>query len=109
MCRTNFGPFLQQMIDCLLYAKLATHLKRLIDSAYVKNGTYDQIVAQIKTELELTGLKTDGELQFPTMATTTTTTVNKQTQPQNTEQRQIILPRLQKTRTCHLKKPKMQW
>ena len=43
-----------------------------------------------QTELELRGLETAGELPIPTMATTTTTTiVNKQTQPQNAEQQQI--------------------
>ena len=35
--------------------------------AYQENGTYDKIVAHLERELELSGLKNDGELTIPTM------------------------------------------
>ena len=77
------------MIDSLLYAKLPPHLKRSINLAYSEKGTCDQIVAHLEEELEMSGLEIDGRLPIPTMATRTTT-VNKQTQPQNAEQQQTI-------------------
>ena len=43
-----FGDNAQHMIDCLLYAKLPTHLKRSFNLAYLENGTYDQIVAHLE-------------------------------------------------------------
>ena len=55
------------MIDSLLYAKLPPHLKQLLNLANLENGTYDQIVAHLERELELSGLEDDGELTIPTM------------------------------------------
>ena len=76
------------MIDGLFYSKLLPHLKRLINLAYLENGTYNQIVAHTEKELKLIGLKTDEELPNPTMSTTTVT-LNKRTQPQTAKQEQI--------------------
>ena len=55
------------MIDSLLYAKLPPHLQRSLNLAYLENSTYDQIVAYIEGELELSGLENDGELSIHTM------------------------------------------
>ena len=80
------------MIDSLLYAKLPPHLKRSLNLAYLENGTYDQIVAQLERELELSGLQIDGELTKPT-----TTALLPNENQQNTEQIKV---------TCHYcKKP----
>ena len=57
----------QHMIDSLLYAKLPPLLKLSLNLAYLENGTYDQIVAHLERELELSGLENDGELAIPTM------------------------------------------
>ena len=57
----------QHMIDSLLYAKLPPHLKRPLNFAYLDNGTYDQIVAHLERELELSGLENDGELTIRRM------------------------------------------
>ena len=84
-----FGPPAQLMIDTLLCAKLPPHLRRSINLAYLKNGTYDQIVELLERELELSGIETDGDLPIPTMSTTRMTLI-KQTQPQSAEQQQII-------------------
>ena len=73
------------MIDSLLYANLPPHLKRSLKLAYLENGTYDQIVAHLETELELSGLEKDGELTIPTM-----TAVPPNDNQQNTEQTKVV-------------------
>ena len=80
-----FGDNAQQMIDSLLYAKLPPHLKRSLNLAHLENGTYDQIVAHLETELELSGLENDGDLTIPTM-----TTVPLNDNQQNTEQTKVV-------------------
>ena len=82
-----FGDNAQHMIDSLLYAKLPPHLKRSINLAYPEYGTYDQIVAHLERELELSGLQNDGELTIPTR-----TAVPPNENQQNTEQTKV---------TCH--------
>ena len=87
-----FGDNAQHMIDSLLHAKLPPLLKRSLNLAYLENGTYDQIVAHLERELELSGLENDGELTIPTM-----TAVPPNENQQNTEQTKV---------TCHYcKKP----
>ena len=80
-----FGDNAQHMIDSLLYAKLPPHLKRSLNLAYLENGTYDQIVALLEKELELRGLKNDGELTILTM-----TAVPPNENQQDTEQTKVI-------------------
>ena len=55
-----FGDNAQHMIDSLLYAELPPHLKRSLNLAYLENGTYNQKVAHLEKELELSGLENDG-------------------------------------------------
>ena len=73
------------MIDNLLYTKLPPHLKLSLNLAYLENGTYDQIVAHLERELELSGLEINGELTIPTM-----TAVPPNDNQQNTEQAKIV-------------------
>ena len=80
-----FGDNAQHMIDSLLYAKLPPHLKRSLNLAHLEKGTYDQIVAHLERELELSGLENDGELPIPTM-----TTVPLNDNQQNTEQTKVV-------------------
>ena len=80
-----FGDNAQHMIDSLLYAKLPPHLKRSLNLAYLENGTYDQIVAHLERELELSGLESDGELTIPTM-----TAVPPNDNQQKTEQTKVV-------------------
>ena len=51
-----FGDNAQHMIDSLLYAKLPPRLKRSLNLAYLENGTYNQTVAHLERDLELSGL-----------------------------------------------------
>ena len=80
-----FGDNAQDMIDSLLYAKLPTHLKRSLSLAYLETGRYDQIVAHLEKELELSGLENDGELTIPKM-----TAVPPNDNQQNAEQAKIV-------------------
>ena len=80
-----FGENAQHMIDSLLYAKLPPLLKRSLNLAYLENGTYDQIVAHLERELDLSGLENDGELTIPTMIA-----IPPNENQQNTEQTKIV-------------------
>ena len=80
-----FGDNAQHTIDSLLYPKLPPHSKRSLNLAYLENGTYDQIVAHLERELELSGLENDGELTIPTM-----TAVPPNDSQQNTEQTKVV-------------------
>ena len=81
----SFGDKAHHMVDSLLYAKLPPHLKRSLNLAYLENGTYDQMVAHLEREFELSGLENDGELTIPTM-----TAVPPNDNQQNTEQTKIV-------------------
>ena len=76
------------MIDKLLYAKLATHLKRSLNLDYLQNGTHDQTVTHLERELELSDLENDEQLTIS--ARTAVPPIDNQ---QNTEQTKIA---------CHL-------
>ena len=80
-----FGDNAQHMIDSLLYAKLPPHLKRSLNLAYLENGTYDQMVAHLEREKELSGLENDGDLTIPTM-----TAVPPNDNQQKTERAKIV-------------------
>ena len=80
-----FGENAQHMIDSLQYAKVPPLLKRSLKLAYLENGTYDQIVAHLERELELSGLENDGELTIPTMIA-----IPPNGNQQNTEQTKIV-------------------
>ena len=80
-----FDDHAQHMIDILLYAKLPPHLRRRFNLAYLENGTYDQLLAHLEKELELSGSENDGELKIPTMIA-----VPPKYNQQNTEQTEIV-------------------
>ena len=90
-----FGANAQHMIDSLLYAKLPPLLKRSLNLAYRENGTYDQIVAHLERELELSGLENDGELTMPTMIA-----IPPNEKQQNTEQTKIVCHYCKKPGDC---------
>ena len=80
-----FGDNAQHMIDSLRYAKLPSHSKRSLKLAYLENGTYDQIVAHLKRDLDFSGLENDGELTIPTM-----TAVPPNDNQKKTEQTKVV-------------------
>ena len=60
-------------------------MRRSLNLAYLENGTYDQIVAHLETESELSGLQKAGELTIPTM-----TAIPAKDNQQNTEQTKVV-------------------
>ena len=90
------GVNAQLMIDSLLYAKLPPFLKRSINLAYLDKGTYVQIVAHLERELEVCGLKNDGELSIHTR-----TAVPPNDDQQNTEKTKILCHYCKKTRPSY--------
>ena len=83
-----FGDNAQHMIDSLLYAKQPPFLKRSLNFLdYLENVIYDQIVAHLEREIELSGLENNGELTIPTM-----TAVPPKNNQQTTEQTKIVCP-----------------
>ena len=65
-----FGDQALQRIDSFLYAKMPPHLASSINLAYLKNGKYDQIVAHLESEVELSGIENDEQLTILTMTAT---------------------------------------
>ena len=63
-----FSENAKSMIDSLLYAKLPPKLKRSVNMARLENGTYEEIVAHLKRELELNALEKSDGLPMATMA-----------------------------------------
>ena len=60
------------MIDSLLDAKLPPKLKRSVNMARLENGTYEEIVAHLESELELNALEESDDLPMATMASAST-------------------------------------
>ena len=59
----------QTIIDSLLYAKLPSKLKRFVNTARLKNATYDETATHLECELELNGLEEGDYIPFPTLST----------------------------------------
>ena len=72
-----FGVAAQAIIDHFMKAKMPSHLKKAINQAHLKNGTFEQIVSHLERELELNGLEAPDELQI--------NTVTQQATQQNSE------------------------
>ena len=68
------------------------HLKGSLDLPYLKNGTYDRIVAHLEKELEFSGLDNNRDLSIPTM-----TAVSPDESQENTEQTKIVCHYCEKT------------
>ena len=82
---TAFADNALHMVDSLLYAKLPLHLKRSLNLNYLEIGKYDQIVAHLERELELSDLENDVELTIPTM-----TALPPNDNQQKTEETKIV-------------------
>ena len=47
-----FGVAAQAIIEQFIYAKMPPHLKKSINQAHMKNGTYEQIVSHLEREMK---------------------------------------------------------
>ena len=89
----NIGDNAHQMIENLLYAKMPPHLKKSFNQAYLENGSNDQIVKHLKSELELNSLEADE----PSVKTQMTVTKKEQKPEKATKNKMKSLKlRLQK-------------
>ena len=83
---TAFGDIAQKMIDSLLYAKLPLKLKRSVNMARLENDSFDEIVAHLEKELELTALE---ESDDPPMASMTSSVTKRKTVSSNAQMNDI--------------------
>ena len=67
LAKDAFGVAAQAIIDQFIYAKMPPHLKKSINQANLENGTYEQIVTHLETELELNSLQNLDETQMNTV------------------------------------------
>ena len=65
-----FGKNAYRMIENLLYAKTLPHLKKSINQAYLEDGTYNQFVKHLESEMELNSLEADEPLLKTQMTVT---------------------------------------
>ena len=62
-----FGVAAQAIIEQFIYAKRPPLLKKSINQAHLKNGTYEQIVSHLERELELNGLEAPDDMPTNTV------------------------------------------
>ena len=67
LAKDAFGVAAQAIIDQFIYAKMPPHLKKSINQAHLENGTYEQIVTHLESELELNSLEYPDETQMNTV------------------------------------------
>ena len=67
LAKDAFGVAAQAIIEQFIYAKMPPHLKKSINQADLENGTYEQIVWHLESELELNGLEAPDEMQLNTV------------------------------------------
>ena len=67
LAKDAFGVSAQAIIDQFIYAKTPPHLKKTINQAHLENGTYEQIVTRLESELELNSLEYPDETQMNTV------------------------------------------
>ena len=67
LAKDAFGVAAQAIIEQFIYAKMPPHLKKSINQAHLENGTNEQIVSHLETELELNGLEAPDGMQLNTV------------------------------------------
>ena len=67
LAKDAFGIAAHANIDQFIYAKLPPHLKKSINQAHLENGTYEQVVTHLESELEHNSLEYPDETQMNTV------------------------------------------
>ena len=67
LAKDAFGVAAQAIIEQFVYAKMPPHLKKSINKAHLKNGTNEQNVSHLESELELNGLEAPDEMPINTV------------------------------------------
>ena len=68
LAKNAFGIAAHANIEQFIYAKMPPHLKKSINQAQLKNGTYEHILTHLEKEVELNGLEAPDELQLNTVS-----------------------------------------
>ena len=68
LAKNAFGIAAHAIIEQLIYAKMPPYLKKSINESDLENGTYEQSVTHLESELELNGLEDPDELQINTVS-----------------------------------------
>ena len=74
LAKDAFGIAAHAMIEQFIYAKMLPHLKKSINQADLKNGTFGQIVTRLERELGLSSWEAPVELQIKNMSHITANT-----------------------------------
>ena len=67
LAKDAFGVSAQAIIEQFIDAKMPPHLKKPINQAHLEDGTCEQIVSHLETDLELNGLEPQNEMQKNTV------------------------------------------
>ena len=67
LAKDAFGVAAQGIIEQVIYAKMAPHLKKSNNQAHLENGTHKQTVSHFDWELELNSLEAPDEMQINTV------------------------------------------
>ena len=67
LAKDAFGVDAQAIIEQFIYTKMPPHLKKSINQAHLENGTCEQIVTHLESELELNSLEYPDETQMNTV------------------------------------------
>ena len=88
-----FGESATEMAEQFLYSKMQPHLKKSINTAFLENGTYKQMVDHIYREMDLNGLENcEDELPVTTMAVTKVKNENKPKKRQMPQTQSNVVP-----------------
>ena len=100
-----FGIAVHAIIEQVRYAKMPPHLKKPRTQAHLENGTYEQVVEHLETELELNGSEAADELRRNTGTHNHNTASTNADRPKPTCHF-VEKPRCNRNQCCVLKKPK---
>ena len=67
LAKDAFGVAAQAIIEQFISAKMPPRLEKSFNQAHLENGTYEQIVSHLETELELNGLEAPDEMPINTV------------------------------------------
>ena len=81
LAKDALGVAAQEIIEQFLFAKIPPHLKESINQAYLVNGTFEQIVSLLESELELIGLEAPDETQINTVTQQASQQISEKSKP----------------------------
>ena len=77
LAKDGFGIATHAITEQFINATVQPHLKKSINPSHLENGTYEQIVTQLESELELKALEAPDQLQINTVSHTANANENR--------------------------------